>query len=286
MLVQAADSNLFDLSGRVAVVTGGGRGIGRALAVGLARHGADVVVIDQPSAKANAEATADLIRQHSRRAWTFLQDLSLTHELEAMVERVHGMTGQIDILVNNAGVAYSERFDEIPPEHWRQVMAVNLDAVYFLTRAVAKRMIAGSIAGRIVNVSSTNGLCAEAGHCHYNASKAGVELLTQTFAIELGPYGITANTICPGIIETEILREVALNSDYIQYFKQHVPLQQRLGTPEECVGAVILLASRAGSYITGQRVVIDGGLMCQQVPRLPFLTPPANDEVKNDPHSI
>ncbi len=271
--MEEATANIFDLSGRIAVVTGAARGIGRSLALGLAEHGADVVVVDQPTAQSGAEATAGQIRKGARQAWVFLQDLSQTETLDSLIDQIWCKTTRIDILVNNAGVAFSERFDEIAPEHWRQVLAVNLDAVYFLTRAVASRMIRFGIEGRIINVSSTNGLCAEAGQCHYNASKGGVELLTQTFAIELGEHGITANTICPGIIETEILREVALKSDYISYFKQHVPLQHRLGTPEECVGAVVLLASRAGSYITGQHVVIDGGLMCQQVPRLPFLSP-------------
>jgi gluconate 5-dehydrogenase len=152
-------------------------------------------------------------------------------------------------------------------------MAVNVDAVFFLTKRVAELMIAGGIKGRIINVSSANGFCAEAGHAHYNASKGALELLTQTFAIELGKHGITANTICPGIIETEIIEEIALSSDYLTYFKQHVPLESRLGTVEECVGAVLLFASRAGSYITGQHLIIDGGVMCEQVPRLPFMDP-------------
>jgi NAD(P)-dependent dehydrogenase (short-subunit alcohol dehydrogenase family) len=100
-------------------------------------------------------------------------------------------------------LAYSERFNEIPVDHWRSVMAVNLDAIFFLTRYVAERMIASGIKGRIINISSANGFCAEAGHAHYNASKGALELLTQTFAIELGEHGITANTVCPEIIETE-----------------------------------------------------------------------------------
>ncbi len=141
------------------------------------------------------------------------------------------------------------------------------------TRSVAELMIAAGIKGRIINISSANGFCAEAGHSHYNASKGALELLTQTFAIELGEHGITANTVCPGIIETEIIGEIALTSDYLDYFKQHVPLEHRLGAVEECVGAVVLFASRAGSYITGQHLIIDGGVMCQQVPRLPFMSP-------------
>lgn len=265
-------TSLFDLTGKIALVTGGSRGIGRGVALGLARQGADVAIVYR-SAKEQADEVVGQITQLGRRAWAYQKDLAETAELEALVETVWRDTGKINILVNNAGLAYSERFNEITSDHWRRVMAVNLDAVFFLTRYVAERMIANGIKGRIINMSSTNGFCAEAGHAHYNASKGGLELLTQTLAIELGEHSITVNTVCPGIIETEIIGEIALTSDYIDYFKQHVPLEHRLGTVEECVGAVVLFASAASSYITGQHLIIDGGVMCQQVPRLPFMSP-------------
>jgi len=268
-------SSLFDLTGKTALVTGGSRGIGRGIAIGLAQQGADVAIVYR-SAEKQADEVTQLIEQAGGRAWSYQMDLSQTDQLEEFAGKIWQDIGKIDILVNNAGLAYSERFNEIPHDHWRKVMAVNLDAVYFLSRHIAERMIANKIKGRIINISSANGFTAEAGHCHYNASKGALELLTQTFAIELGEHGITANTVCPGIIETEIIEEIALSSDYIDYFKQHVPLEHRLGTVEECIGAVILFASRAGSYITGQHLIIDGGVMCEQVPRLPFMTPYRN----------
>jgi NAD(P)-dependent dehydrogenase (short-subunit alcohol dehydrogenase family) len=261
---------LFDLTGKTALVTGGSRGIGRGLALGLARQGADVAIVYRTAEKQADEVTQQ-IQECGRKAWAYQNDLSQTGGLEELAQEIWQQVGKIDILVNNAGRAYSERFNEIPLDHWRNVMAVNVDAVYFLTRYIAERMIASGIKGRVINISSANGFCAEAGHAHYNASKGALELLTQTFAIELGEHGITANTVCPGIIETEIIEEIALTSDYIDYFKQHVPLEARLGTVEECVGAVVLFASRAGSYITGQHLIIDGGVMCEQVPRLPFM---------------
>ena len=266
---------LFGLAGKTALVTGGSRGIGRGLALGLARQGADVAIVYR-SAKEQADEVTEQIKAYGRQAWSYQKDLSQTEDLEQLAQEIWQQTGKIDILVNNAGLAYSERFNEISADHWRNVMAVNLDAVFFLTRHIAERMIASEIKGRIINISSANGFCAEAGHSHYNASKGALELLTQTFAIELGEHGITANTVCPGIIETEIIEEIALTSDFIDYFKQHVPLEHRLGTVEECVGAVLLFASRAGSYITGQHLIIDGGVMCEQVPRLPFMSPYRN----------
>ena len=266
---------LFDLAGKTALVTGGSRGIGRGIALGLARQGADVAIVYRSAEKQAAEVTTQ-IQNCGRRAWSFRKDLTKTEGIGEVAQEIWLQVGKVDVLVNNAGVAYMERYNEIPVDHWRNVMAVNLDAVFFLTRYIAEFMIASGIKGRIINISSTNGLCAEAGHAHYNASKGALELLTQTFAIELGEHGITANTVCPGIIETEILEEIGLTPEYFDYFKAHVPLEHRLGTVEDCVGAVLLFASRAGSYITGQRLIVDGGMMCEQVPRLPFMAPYRN----------
>lgn len=181
--------------------------------------------------------------------------------------------GPIDVLVNNAGIGYLTHFSQISLEQWRKVMAVNCDAVFFLSRAIAERMIAAGIKGRIINTSSTNGLVAEAGLADYNASKGAVELITRSLAIELGAHGITVNSICPGMIETEIGEDYALAEGFEDYYLQHIPLSHRLGTVEDCAGAVVFLASPAGSYITGQNIVIDGGIVCEQVPRLQYMKP-------------
>ncbi len=262
----------FDLTGKIALVTGGSRGIGRGIAIGLAQHGADVVIVYR-SARADADGAAEAIRKLGRRAWVYQQDLAETDQLAALADRIWDGCGPLHILVNNAAVAYLERFDAITPEHWRRLMAVNLDAVFFLTQRVARKMADAGIKGRIINLSSTNGFVAEAGLAHYNASKGAIELLTRSLAIELGGHGITVNTVAPGLIETEIGEEFDLDPEFFDYYREHVPLEHRLGTVEDCVGAVVFLASRAGAYVTGQHVIIDGGVLCEQVPRMQVLPP-------------
>jgi NAD(P)-dependent dehydrogenase (short-subunit alcohol dehydrogenase family) len=260
----------FDLTGKVALVTGGSRGIGRGIAIGLAEHGADVAIVYR-SAQVEAESAAEAIRKLGRRAWVYQQDLAETDKLAALADRAWSDCGRIDILVNNAGMAYLERFEDVTPEHWRRVLAVNLDAAFFLTQRVAERMVSAGIKGRIINLSSKNGFVAEAGLAHYNASKGGIELLTQSLAIELGAFGITVNTIAPGIIETEISGEFELDPAFFQYYYEHIPLEHRFGQVEDCVGAAVFLASRAGAYMTGQHLIIDGGVLCEQVPRMQFM---------------
>ena len=273
---------MFDLTGKIALVTGAARGIGRALAAGLARHGADVAVLDRVPARDAADALRD-VESAGRRAWYFRQDLSKTARLQAAADRVWQKLGRIDVLVNNAGVAYLEHFNQITLAHWRHVMSVNLDAVFFLTRAVAEQMIAAGVDGRVINVSSNNGLVAEAGLAHYNASKGAVELLTQSLAIELGAHGITVNSIAPGVIPTTLGGELPIDMKrFAPYVKEHVPLRHRTGTPEDLAGAAVFLASRAGAYMTGQHLVIDGGILCQQMPRLQFMRPYANTVARRD----
>ena len=264
-------SDRFSLSSKVAVVTGAGRGIGYGLAVGLAEHGADIVAVDRlPLDK--AAGLLDAIRSLGRRVWYFEQDLTKAEQLAALSDRIWESAGRVDILVNNAGISFFEHFDKITIETWRKTMAVNVEAMFFLTQALSKRMIEQRIKGRIINLSSKNGFVAEAGLTHYNASKGAVELLTQTLAIELGAHGITVNTIAPGIIQTNIAEHFEIDPAFFDYYKEHIPLEHRFGEVEDVVGAAVFLASRAGAYMTGQHLVIDGGVLCEQVPRLRFMT--------------
>lgn len=267
-----SQSNRFDLSGRVALVTGAARGIGRAVALALAEQGADVVVHDLDEAGAALDV-AQAIGRLGRRAWVMGQDLVQTDRLGDLARRAWAAADRIDILVNNAGTAYLEHFDEISPEHWRRVMAVNLDAPFFLSQAIARRMIEAKVRGRIINITSKNGLVAEAGLAHYNASKGGLELLTQSLAIELGAYGITVNAIAPGSIQTDIGAAFNLDPAFNDYRNEHIPLEHRLGRVEEIAAAAVFLASDAAAYMTGQHMVIDGGALCQQMPRLQFMRP-------------
>ena len=266
----------FDLTGKTALVTGGSRGIGPGIALAMAEHGADVGIVYR-TASEDAEKVAAQLRKLGRNAWVYQQDLAETDALHGLADRAWQEMGKIDILVNNAGLAYSDHFNEITIERWRKVMAVNIDAVFFLTQRVAERMIAGGIEGRIINVSSVNGLVAEAGLAHYNASKGAVEMLTRSLAIELGPHGITVNSICPGVIETDIGEEFGFDvEEFFNAYRHHIPLKGRLGTVEDCAGIAVFLTSRAGAYVTGQHVVNDGGIVCQQMPRMQFMPPYRN----------
>lgn len=262
----------FDLSGKNAVVTGAARGIGRAIAEAFRHFGASVAIVDRVE---HCSTPCDRYYQ---------QDLAHTEALPELGARIWDEMGHVDILVNNAGIDYSEWFNEITLEHWRKVMAVNLDAAFFLTQPIAERMIDAGVAGRIINISSTNGIVAEAAQAHYNASKGGLELLTQSLAIELGPFGITVNALAPGLIETEIYKDLNVPQELIEYSKEHIPLQGRWGRVEDVAAAAVFLASDAGHYITGQHIVIDGGLTCDQFPRFKFL-PPYRSRLKHKPAS-
>ncbi|MCH2117023.1 MAG: SDR family oxidoreductase [Pirellulales bacterium] len=272
----------FSLDTKTALVTGGSRGIGRGIAIALAQHGADVAIVDIATEQ-ETQSTLDEIRALGRQAWFFHQDLQETDQLAALAGRVFDQLDRVDILVNNAGIGSQEHFNAISVEQWRRVMAINTDAVFFLSQAVSERMIAAGTSGRIINTSSVNGLVAEAGLADYNASKGAIEMITKSLAIELGAHGITVNSLCPGMIATEIAEDFPLAEGFEDYFCQHIPLGHRFGTVEDCVGAVIFLASPAGSYVTGQNIVVDGGILCEQVPRLPFMKPPGMPGGPADP---
>ncbi|MEV0494612.1 SDR family NAD(P)-dependent oxidoreductase [Streptomyces atratus] len=265
----------FDLTGRTAVVTGAARGLGRSFAVGLAEAGADVVLVDLPGADGVAE-TAAAVEALGRRSWTHGQDLADIEALAGFVDAVRAETGPLHILVNNAGTAALERFNEITPASWSHIMRVNVDAVFFLSQRIAEHMTADGVAGRIITITSKNALVAEAGLAHYNASKAAAQLLTETLAVELAPYGITANTLAPGMVETPIDGEFPFDREAFESaYRERIPLG-RYAQPDECVGALLLLASDAGAYLTGARLVVDGGVLADQMPRMRFMPPYRN----------
>ncbi|WDZ83861.1 SDR family NAD(P)-dependent oxidoreductase [Micromonospora cathayae] len=262
----------FDLSGRLAVVTGAAGGLGTAFSVGLASAGADLVVVDRPGVDLGPVVAA--VTGHGRACHPYPLDLADTTAITPWVDRVRRDLGPVHILVNNAGVARLEHFNEITVDAWREVMRVNVDAVFFLAQRLAEHMIADGVPGRIVNISSKNGLVAEAGLAHYNASKGAVELLTRSLAAELGPHGITANTIAPGMIATPIDGEFPLDRQAFEAaWAERIPLRGGYGVPEDCVGALLLLASDAGRYLNGTHLVVDGGVLADQMPRLRFMPP-------------
>ncbi|MGC0418772.1 SDR family NAD(P)-dependent oxidoreductase [Embleya sp. AB8] len=264
----------FTVTGRTALVTGAAGGLGRAFAVALAAAGADVVLTDRPGV--DLAETAALVRAGGRTAWIRPIDLSEPAALAGYVDGVRAEIGPLHILVNNAGTAALERFNEITVASWRRVLAVNLDAVFFLSQRVAEHMIADRVAGRIIAVTSKNAHVAEAGLAHYNASKAGVDLLVQSLAVELAPHGITVNAVAPGMVETPIDGEFPLDREPFEAaYRERIPLG-RYATPDECAGAVVFLASPAASYVTGTRIVVDGGVLADQLPRLRYMPPYRN----------
>ncbi|WP_424860681.1 SDR family NAD(P)-dependent oxidoreductase [Streptomyces sp. MMS24-I29] len=273
--VPSRPTDRFDLTGRTAVVTGAARGLGRAFAVGLAEAGADLVLVDLPGAE-GIDATAAQVEALGRRARVYGQDLADIDALPGFVDAVRAEAGPLNILVNNAGTAALERFNEITPASWSHIMRVNVDAVFFLSQRVAEHMTADRVAGRIITITSKNALVAEAGLTHYNASKAAAQLLTETLAVELAPHGITANTLAPGMVETPIDGEFPFDREAFEAaYRERIPLG-RYARPDECVGALLLLASDAGAYLTGARIVVDGGVLADQMPRMRFMPPYRN----------
>lgn len=250
-------TNLFDLSGRSALVTGGSKGLGKAMALAFAQAGADVVVSSRHDDE--LEAAAGEIRQTAKvRVVAVVADLARRDEAARLADSALAALGKIDILVNNAGSNLPQSIDKVLDEDWDRLIQLNLTSCMALCRALAPAMMARRW-GRIIHVSSVLGLTGKAGRSIYSATKSGLIGLTHSSALDLGPHGVTVNCIAPGPFLTDLPMNL-LSDDEKAKFAARTALG-RWGEPEEIAGPALLLASEAGRYITGATLVVDGGMM-------------------------
>jgi 3-oxoacyl-[acyl-carrier protein] reductase len=243
------------LSTRVAIVTGGGQGIGREIALALVEHGASVVISDINAASAN-EVAAE-IEANNGKSISVTADVTVQEEVARLADETISSFGQIDILVNNAGITRDTLLMRMSAADWDQVLTTNLKGAFLCTQAVVRYMIKQRW-GRIINIASVVGLIGNAGQANYAAAKAGLIGLTKTTAREFAARGVTANAIAPGYIDTEMTRRLSDNAK--QEFLRQVPLGYP-GTPRDVANAVCFLASEEAHYITGHVLNVDGGMV-------------------------
>jgi len=246
---------MSQLTNQIAVVTGAGRGIGRAIALKFAAEGADVVVVSRTVE--NSEKVANEIAALGRKAWAFAVDVVDSTAVSAAAEKILADCGKVDILVNNAGVTRDGLLMRMSDADWDTVLDTNLKGAFLVTKAFSRAMIKART-GRIINISSVIGLIGNAGQCNYAASKAGLIGFTQSVAKELAGRGITVNAIAPGFIQTDMTSE--LKEDLKAALLKQIPLGS-FGEAEDIAGAALYLASPAARYVTGQVLTVDGGMV-------------------------
>ena len=242
------------LEGQTAVVTGASRGIGKAIAILLAKEGAEVI-INYSSSQDNANKVVSEINSFGGKAYTLQADISNENSVNELIKTVLEKNNQIDVLVNNAGITKDGLLMRMKTDDWQKVIDLNLSGVFYCTRAVSRQMLKKK-KGRIINITSVVGLMGNPGQANYSAAKAGVIGLTQSAAKEFASRGITVNAVAPGFISTDMTKD--LNSELIL---SAIPLG-RFGNPDDVAGAVrYLAADPSAAYITGQTIQVDGGMV-------------------------
>lgn len=249
------------LAGKVAIVTGAATGIGRAIAIGMAKAGA-AVVIDYVGDQALAMNVVNQIQAAGAKASAIAADVSNPEQVENLIQQTVQTMGRLDILVNNAGLEYKRPFTEYPFELWQKVIAVDLTGPFLCAQAAAKAMIAHGGGGRIINISSVHEDLPMVTNAPYCAAKGGLRMLMRTIAVELAPHKITVNNIAPGAIFTPIDKDVESNPAMEHQLMAEIPLG-RWGKPEEVADLAIFLASDLAGYCTGGTFFIDGGMLRQ-----------------------
>jgi len=247
----------YDLEGKIALVTGASRGIGRAIALRLAQEGA-AVAVNHPGEAKEAREVLRLIRSGGGEALSVRADVAHKRQVDAMVARVIERFGRIDILVNNAGICPFAEFLDITAETWDRTHDVNLRGVFLCSQAVARHMVEQGIRGRIISISSFSSYVGGIIQAHYCPTKAGVNLLMRSMATALGPNGITCNSVLPGTVLTDINSMFLSDPDHRRETIEHIP-RGRLGEPEDIAGVVAFLASDDARYMSGAELLVDGG---------------------------
>ena len=246
---------MSQLANQIAVVTGAGRGIGRAIALKFAAEGADIVCVSRTAE--NSGKVANEVRALGRRAWAHAVDVAESRAVAEAGEKILAETGRVDILVNNTGITRDGLLVRMSEQDWDTVLDTNLKGAFLFTKAFARAFIKQR-SGCVINVSSITGLIGNAGQCNYAASKAALIGFTKSVARELASRGITVNALAPGFVETDMT--AAISDEVRQELLQRIPLNA-FGQPDDIANAALFLASPAARYITGQVITVDGGMV-------------------------
>lgn len=249
----------MQLEGKVALVTGSSQGIGQAIAIRLAKAGADIV-IDYRSHAEGAEETKAKVEATGRKGLVIKADLGVVSDVRQMVESAVGHFGKLDILVNNAGLEKNADFWEVTEADYDNVLNVNLKGVFFATQAIVQHLKATKRPGKIINISSVHEELPFPHFTAYCASKGGMKMMMRNLAVELGPLGITVNNVAPGAIETAMNKSLMQDPQKLNAILKNIPLN-RMGQPEDVAAMVAFLASDDADYITGSTFYVDGGLL-------------------------